>query len=134
MIIELEVETIYSEIDAIQMVLDTVGRVVNVKSCKVLAGDSVPTQSTENSEPLYYIQNTGYCGNFLKFWRPDGHGYTLDLDCAWLVPFEQAKEICRSRPTEDIPILKELAELASQRAVNVEILRRLRTEQTDRGE
>lgn len=79
-------------------------------------------------EKLYYIQNTGYCGNFLKFWRPDGHGYTLDLNEAWLVSEEKAKAICRSRPTEDIPIPRELAEAASQRAVNVEILRRLERE------
>ena len=129
MVIELKVETIYSKTDVLQMVLDAVGPIVNVRSCKILSENSVKVESTEN---LYYIQNTGYCGNFLKFWRPDGHGYTLDLNDAWLVPFEQAKKICRSRPTEDIPILKELAELASQRAVNIEILRRLKDEQTDR--
>jgi hypothetical protein len=51
---------------------------------------------------LYYIQHTGFCGNCLLWWRDGGHGYTSDLDDAWKVGEEQAKSICRSRPSEDI--------------------------------
>jgi hypothetical protein len=54
---------------------------------------------------LYYIQNTGYCGNCLKWWKPKGHGYTCDLNRAWKVTKEEAEKICRSRPEEDIPWL-----------------------------
>ena len=42
--------------------------------------------------PLYYIQNRGFSGNCL-FW--------------WKVTAEQAKRICRDRPEEDIPRLVE---------------------------
>jgi hypothetical protein len=52
---------------------------------------------------LYYIQNRGYCGNCLRWWKDGGHGYTSNLDEAWKVSKERAEEICRSRPEEDIP-------------------------------
>ena len=52
---------------------------------------------------LYYIQHIGYCGNCLWWWKPDGKGYTTDLDCAWKVTREKATEIYRSRRGEDIP-------------------------------
>jgi hypothetical protein len=52
---------------------------------------------------LYYIQNIGYCGNCLKWWRENGNGYTDDLRQAWKVSKEQATQICNSRPKEDIP-------------------------------
>jgi len=51
---------------------------------------------------LYYIQNKGYVGNCLKWWREGGHGYTCNLDEAWKVSKEKAEEICKSRPKEDI--------------------------------
>ena len=54
-------------------------------------------------EKLYYIQNKGFVGNCLIFWRKDGHGYTCNLDKAWKVSLEKAKEICKDRPKEDIP-------------------------------
>ena len=57
--------------------------------------------------PLYYIQNRGFSGNCLFWWKPDGHGYTADLKKAWKVTAEQAKRICRDRPEEDIPRLVE---------------------------
>lgn len=38
-------------------------------------------------DELYYIQDTRtYCGNSVMWWRPDGEGYTSDLDKAWKVP------------------------------------------------
>ena len=64
---------------------------------------------------MFYIQNKGYCGNYMKWWRPDGKGYTADLRDAWKVTREQADDICRSRPTEDIawpcPIVDSVAVL-----------------------
>lgn len=63
---------------------------------------------------LYYIQNVGYCGNCLKWWCPDGHGYTVNLREAWKVNREQATDICRSRPAEDIPWPAEVAEAVAQ--------------------
>ena len=52
---------------------------------------------------LYYIQNVGFVGNCLRWWRPAGHGYTSDLDEAWKLEKQDAERICRNRPTEDIP-------------------------------
>jgi len=38
-------------------------------------------------EPLYYIQDTRQvCGNSAFWWKPDGHGYTCNIDEAWKVP------------------------------------------------
>ena len=66
----------------------------------------------------YVIQNAGYCGNCLRFWRPDGHGYTLNLEEAWIVGKAQAEAICSSRPTEDIPWLLSVAIARSERHVH----------------
>jgi hypothetical protein len=51
---------------------------------------------------LFYIQNRGFCGNCLSWWRPDGNGYTCDLRDAWKVPYEEAKRICRMRQGMDV--------------------------------
>jgi hypothetical protein len=50
---------------------------------------------------LYYIQSTGFVGDSLLWWRPDGKGYTTNLDQAWKVTREKAEEICKTRPEED---------------------------------
>lgn len=52
---------------------------------------------------LYYIQNVGFVGNCLRWWQPDGAGYTCNLDEAWQVSKEQAANLCRYRPKEDVP-------------------------------
>lgn len=52
---------------------------------------------------LFYIQNVGFVGNCLKWWRTGGSGYTVDLNEAWKVTKEQADHICSSRPKEDFP-------------------------------
>ena len=59
---------------------------------------------------FYYIQNRGYEGNCLKWWRVDGHGYTVDLREAWKVSREKALNICADRPTEDIAWPAEIVE------------------------
>lgn len=49
----------------------------------------------------YYIRTKGFCGNSLLWWRENGNGYTTDLNDAWRVSEEKAKEICNARPGED---------------------------------
>lgn len=75
------------------------------------------------SEELYYIQNTGFTGNCLKWWRPDGKGYTLNLDDAWKVSRDKAAAICHDRPKEDIPHVVALIDSLATRHVNCEALR-----------
>lgn len=71
-------------------------------------------------EELFYIQNVGFAGNCLKFWRPEGRGYTSDLNEAWKVTAEKAKQICRSRPNEDIPRLVSRLDKIAARHVDCE--------------
>lgn len=59
---------------------------------------------------MYYIQNKGYVGNCLLFWRPNRDGYTCDLDEAGKYSKEEADDICRTRPKEDIPHLVSLVD------------------------
>jgi len=74
-------------------------------------------------KPLFYIQNRGFCGDCLRWWKADRCGYTLNLDQAWKGPQEEAAEICRSRPQEDIawPVL--LIDSVAARHVNNETLK-----------
>lgn len=39
----------------------------------------------------FYIQNRGYCGNCLQWWRADRHGYTMDLREALKVGRKEAE-------------------------------------------
>ncbi len=71
----------------------------------------------------YYIQNVGFSGDCLRWWRPNGHGYTLNLDEAWRVSKEKAEEICRTRPKEDIPRPAAEVDQAAHRHVNCEAVR-----------
>ena len=80
--------------------------------------------------PLFYIQNKGFCGDCLKWWRTDGHGYTLDLDQAWQVTAEKAASICHDRPKEDRAWPCKLIDAVAARHVNSETLNaRLRKEE-----
>lgn len=74
-------------------------------------------------DELYYIQNVGYCGNCLRWWKPNGHGYTMNLNEAWKLNSEQADRICKSRPKEDIRHLVSLIDKLSERHLNCEALR-----------
>ena len=72
-------------------------------------------------EKLFDIQNLpGYYGNFMRWWRPNGEGYTSNLDDAWKVTEEKAREICRCRTSEDIPRDAELMDRLAQRAVSID--------------
>ena len=72
---------------------------------------------------LYYIQNRGYCGNCLRWWKDGGHGYTSNLDEAWKLSRERAEYICRSRPDEDIAWPVSKVDAVAVRHVDSERLR-----------
>lgn len=76
-----------------------------------------------SAEPLYYIQNKGYSGNSLLFWRESGKGYTCNLDDAWRLPKAQAEAICRDRPNEDVMWPVAVIDKATERHCNSEKLR-----------
>lgn len=44
----------------------------------------------------YYIRTRGYIGNGLVWWRPNGAGYTSDIDQAGVYTYEEAYQICKS--------------------------------------
>ncbi len=73
-----------------------------------------------DAEPLYYIQNRGFCGDCLLWHKEGGHGYTMDLDQAWKVTKAEAERICAHRPHEDF--LRPVSEMdaAAARHVNSE--------------
>lgn len=77
---------------------------------------------------LFYIQNRGYCGNCMFWWRADGKGYTLDLDQAWKVTKEQSGKLCRPGIDRAWPV--SLVEAAMRRHVSIELLRSLEREPT----
>jgi hypothetical protein len=74
---------------------------------------------------LYYIQHIGHVGNCALWWRVDAHGYTVNLNEAWRVTDEKAKQICSSRPNEDIPRLVSSVESISQRHADAQSVREL---------
>ena len=89
-------------------------------------GQPAIAQNRDTPKPapeLFYIQNRGYCGNCLSWWRDGGHGYTTNLDEAWKVPQEQAERICASRPHEDTAWPVSQIDAITCRHVNVEHLR-----------
>lgn len=51
---------------------------------------------------LYYIENIRNGSDCCVWWRVDGKGYTRNLDEAWKVDEAKAREICRSRPEQDV--------------------------------
>lgn len=49
----------------------------------------------------YYIQDSrGYVGNCLSFWRPEGKGYTTNINDAGLFTKEEAERICKNRDSD----------------------------------
>ena len=72
------------------------------------------------NEELYYIQHVKFVGNCMLFWRPNGCGYTVDLDDAWKVSKQFALNICKSRPEEDFPRLATLVDSLAKRHVDVQ--------------
>jgi hypothetical protein len=86
-------------------------------------GSCVPASTGADAPgdlPLYYIQNKRFCGNCLLWWRIDGHGYTVNLDEAWKVTQEMKVEICRSRPSLDVPWLVSFIDSVTERHASSE--------------
>ena len=59
---------------------------------------------------LYYIQFAGEPGDLVLWWKPEGAGYTIDLDAAGVFDEKRIKHL--PRPT-DIPWPTEVAREAS---------------------
>lgn len=60
-------------------------------------------EAKEKEPELYYIQDKrSYCGNSCFWWKPDGNGYTCNLDEAWKVTREKAESMMRHRPGVDV--------------------------------
>jgi hypothetical protein len=73
-----------------------------------------------SDEPLYYIQDRRtIVGNCVSWWRPNGAGYTTELDEAGLYPASKGKGL---RET-DVMVPKEVAERVATRHVRAERLR-----------
>ena len=59
---------------------------------------------------LCYIQDTRGCvGNSAIWWKPDGHGYTVDLNQAWKVPatWKAPRDTDKLRPCAEVDALSE---------------------------
>jgi len=65
--------------------------------------DAVDEARKIRNQHLFYIQNKGFCGDCLLFWRANRCGYTTDLRQALKVGPAEADKICSSRIGEDIP-------------------------------
>jgi len=61
----------------------------------------------------YYIQNKGYVGNCLIWWRLGGSGYTTNIREAQQYTEEEALRLCKVRPDEDFMWLVEIVEEAA---------------------
>lgn len=86
------------------------------------APEPSPLAHTEDaSEPKdHYILDARACvGNCCSWWRPDGKGYTCELDQAGLYTKTQAE----SHRGTDVPVHKDLAESMAIRHVRLDQLR-----------
>jgi len=78
------------------------------------------SDETEVSEPLFYIQDRrSIVGNCVSWWRPNGGGYTTELDEAGLYPASKARGL---RDT-DVMVAKDVAESLAVRHVRADRLR-----------
>ena len=79
-----------------------------------------PQGTGPNAPRLYYIQNKGYCGDCLKWWRANRQGYTLNLDDAGKYGESEALSICAVRRGQDVAWLVEDIDAVAARHVNSE--------------
>ena len=92
---------------------------------KLLANVTRPREEEARGEPLYYIQDSrDYVGLDLSLWRPEGKGYTCDLDEAGLFTLAETRT---GRPT-DVAVPRAAAQAASMRVVCDDRLRRVLAE------
>lgn len=87
-----------------------------------------PLPQKQAAETLYYIQNKGYFGNSLLWWRKDGQGYTCDLNEAWRVTRAEAAGICLDRPKEDFMRSVTKMDAIAQRHVDMQDLHKAAVE------
>ena len=52
-------------------------------------------------EKLYYIQTAGYVGDAMLWWKPEGRGYTTEIDKAGKFTEEKMREIINNRLNVD---------------------------------
>lgn len=74
-------------------------------SCHSAAGIlslQCPWCSPKPKTKMFYIENIRNGGDCCVWWRPDGKGYTRNLEEAWKVDETRARDICRSRPEQDV--------------------------------
>ena len=50
---------------------------------------------------MYYVQNSGYVGNALTWWREGGRGYTSDIAEAGRFSETEMRDIIDNRPEDD---------------------------------
>jgi hypothetical protein len=83
--------------------------------------------SAETVEQLFYIQDKRtYCGNSCFWWKPDGNGYTCNLDEAWKVTLKQAGSIVRSRPSVDVAWPVDVIDAGTARHFDMQKLREMK--------
>lgn len=73
-----------------------------------------------SSESRFYIQNQGCCGNCCFWWKPDGRGYTSNLDEAGKYDEKTAVSIERGRPGLDKAWPVELIDGLAVRHVDIQ--------------
>ncbi len=79
----------------------------------------------------FYIQDSrGFTGNSVIWWRPNGEGYTNDLDEAWMVDEDLASEICRCRASDKMWSCNEI-DAKAQRHFDMQRLKEI--EEVSRG-
>lgn len=76
-----------------------------------------------DKEQMYYIANRSPVGNCIQWWAIDGHGYTCNLDKAWKVNYNKAKNICKDRPDIDKMYAAQIVEASVTKHVDFQILR-----------
>jgi hypothetical protein len=69
------------------------------------------------TDELYYIQNRGFCGDCLLWWRANRCGYTMNLRDALKVT---AKEAATFDRVEDVPWLASEIDAIAEYHVNSE--------------
>lgn len=69
-------------------------------------------------EEKFLILDTTHIGDFLMWWRPDGHGYTVCVDDAGRYTREQVKSRCDRK--NHVPIPEHVALGLSRRVVGTE--------------
>lgn len=63
---------------------------------------SKETWKVTGNQELYYIEAVGkFVGNAMLWWRPDGNGYTANLDEAGKYTREKAERICSGFDVKD---------------------------------